>query len=531
MSESFVVTPGGRRAAEFVQKVPPGALVHVAEGRMRHVTQAGELLRDVGPVPPHEEGVPLMPANVVHPPGESPDFGTGWITNANFQSGTPLKSFLTTWVVPGTPQTRNGQLLYLFNGLQNSSMILQPVLQWGDNGLFGGDHWCVASWYADGQDGAASYSSPVTVKVGDKLVGRMTRVTDTGPLGAVWTCEFVGIADSELMIFTTDELLDCVETLECYSITHASDYPSSTETRMGAIAITDEDGTAPALGWSAVDSVTDCGQHTVIVNDSPTDGEVQLWYRDDILPGAALAQGRWTTIILGHELIPMPDGNVLDWNALIGDWRLWRYDAASVHDVLPGGPIASGQWHTIRSGHQLIPMPDGNVLDWVPGDGSWRLWQYDAASVHDVLPGNPLASGDWQTIRSGHQLIPMADKHVLDWVPADGTWRLWNYDAASVHDVLPGAPIASGVWSTIVPGHDLIRMPDGRVLDWVPADGTWRLWNYDATSVHDVLPGAPVAIGNWFSIQAPQQLIVMHEGNVLDWNPLTGGWRLWRYKA
>ena len=87
-----------------------------------------------------------------------------------------------------------------------------------------------------------------------------------------------------------------MQTLECYSISRASDYPSSTDTRMRAIAITDADGTAPALGWSAVDKVTDCGQHTVIVNDSPTKGEVQLWYRDDVLPGAALAQGHWTTI-------------------------------------------------------------------------------------------------------------------------------------------------------------------------------------------------------------------------------------------
>src|SRR5207245_8057004 len=110
------------------------------------------------------------------------------------------------------------------------------------------------------------------------LVGRMTRVTGqlgTLPLGAVWTCEFVGIADSKLSIFTTDELLDCVETLECYSISRASDYPSSTDTRMRAIAITNEDGTAPVLDWSAVDTVTDCGQHTVIINDSPKKGEVQ----------------------------------------------------------------------------------------------------------------------------------------------------------------------------------------------------------------------------------------------------------------
>jgi len=90
--------------------------------------------------------------------------------------------------------------------------------------------------------------------------------------------------------------------------------------------------------------------------------------------------------------------------------------------------------------------------------------------------------------------------------------------------------VASGTWKTIVSGHTLVRMPDGRVLDWVPGDGTWRLWNYDASSVHDVLPGAPVDIGNWFSIHVPQQLIVMHDGKVLDWDQLTGDWRLWRYQ-
>jgi hypothetical protein len=532
MSKKFVITPGGRRAAELVQQVAPDEVVHVTDGRMRHVTRAGQLLRDVGPVPPHEPGVPLMPANVMQPPEQLPDFGTGWITFANFPSSTPLKSFLTTWVVPGVPQTQNGQLVYLFNGLQNSSMILQPVLQWGDNGIFGGDHWCVASWYADGQDGAASYTSPVTVHVGDTLVGRMTRVTGTSglPLGAVWTCEFVGIADSKLTILTTDELLDCVQTLECYSITRASDYPSSTDTRMRGIAITDSDGTAAPLSWSPIDKITDCGQHTVIVDNSPSNGEVQLWYRDDILPGSAVAQGRWKTIVLTHELIPMHDGKVLDWVPGDGTWRLWNYDASSTHDVLPGNPVASGQWQTIRSGHQLIPMHDGKVLDWKPADGTWRLWQYDASSTHDVFPGNAVASGQWQTIRSGHQLVPMADGKVLDWVPGDGTWRLWNYDASHVHDVLPGNQVASGTWKTVVSGHTLVRMPDGRVLDWVPGDGTWRLWNYDATSVHDVLPGSPVDIGNWFSIHAPQQLLVMHDGKVLDWDPLTGDWRLWRYQ-
>ena len=484
MSDQFVVTPGGRRSAKLVHEVATGTLVHVADGRMRHVTPAGELLRDVGPMPPHTARVPLMPANVVLPPVRSPALGTGWITNANFQSPKPLKSFVTTWVVPAAPATNDNQLLYLFNGLQTSSLILQPVLQWGNNGSFGGAGWCVASWLADGQNGPASHSPPVNVNPGDTLIGRITHDLDLAPplfpfRGTQWSCEFVGIASSGISVVVTDEFLDCVETLECYSISRASDYPRSLVTAMTAIAITNQDGTAPALSWAAVNRVTDCGQHTVIISDSATNGEVQLWYRDDILPGAAVAQGHWNTIVSGHE---------------------------------------------------LIPMPDGHVLDWVPGNGTWRLWNYNAASTADVLPGNPVASGTWKTIVTGHKLIPMPDGHVLDWVPGDGTWRLWNYNAASVQDVLPGNPVASGTWKSIVTGHELVVMHDGRVLDWVPGDGTWRLWNYSAASVQDVLPGTPVDIGNWASINAPQQLIAMHDGKVLDWNPRTGDWRLWTYQ-
>jgi hypothetical protein len=533
MSDQFVITPGGRRAAKLVQEVAPGTLVHVADGRMRHVTPAGEHVRDVGPMPPHEKGVPLMPANVVQPPVQSPDFGTGWITSADFKSKKPLQSFVTTWVVPAAPATNDKQLLFLFNGLQNSSSILQPVLQWGYNGKFGGAGWCVSCWLADGKGGPGSYSPPVNVNVGDTLTGRMTRSHDLPPpsRSVQWNCEFVGIAKAGISAVVDEEFLDCVETLECYYISRASDYPRAMVTVMSAIAITNKDGTSPALGWTPIDWVTDLGQHTVIVSDSATSGEVQLWYRDDILPGAAVAQGRWRTIGTGHELIPMPDGHVLDWVPLDGTWRLWNYDPASTADVLPGQPVASGKWTSIVTGHVLIPMPDGHVLDWVPVDGTWRLWNYDPASTADVLPGNPVASGKWTSIVAGHLLIPMPDgHHVLDWVPADGTWRLWNYDATSTADVLPGNPVASGKWTSIVTGHTLIVMHDGRVLDWVPADGTWRLWNYDGASITDVLPGQPVDAGYWASINAPQQLIAMPDGKVLAWNPQTGDWSLWTYQ-
>lgn len=124
-----------------------------------------------------------MPRNVVsvHPEGALPELvpslGTGWITYAfwNNATGNPITSFKTAWRVPPNPMGSDGQLIYLFNGIQNSTMIYQPVLQWGNNGAFGGNYWCVASWYADGQNGQAFYSQHTQVSVNQMLVGLMTQ--------------------------------------------------------------------------------------------------------------------------------------------------------------------------------------------------------------------------------------------------------------------------------------------------------------------------------------------------------------------
>jgi hypothetical protein len=249
----------------------------------------------------------------------------------------------------------------------------------------------------------------------------------------------------------------------------------------------------------------------------------------DILPGNPVAQGRWQSIVSGHELVPMIDRRVLDWEGDDGSWRLWNYDPASAGDILPGNPVAQGQWNSINGGHTLIPMIDGRVLDWVELDGSWRLWNYDASATADVLPGDPVAQGQWDSIRLFHKLIPMHDGRVLDRYTEDGSWRLWNYDPASTGDILPGEPVAQGQWSTIGGGDELIPMDDGRVID-LQADGSWRLWNYDPASTSDIFPGDPVAQGQWSTIDTDHQLILMGDGRVLDWLPDDGSWRLWNYR-
>jgi hypothetical protein len=268
------------------------------------LSQSGEVLADFGMIHPRSGGRPLMPENIVHPDYPEaelnvPALGSGWITDAYWnRPSTPISFFSTSWAVPPAPATQSGQLIYLFNGIQNSTMIYQPVLQWGNNGSFGGNYWCVATWYADGQTGAAFHSTPVTVSSGDQLTGVMT-LTGQSALGFSYNGYFQGIANSGYAITNVAELWQAVETLECYGMTQCSDYPAADKTQMTAINI--QTGTTPAtVAWTVENRVTDCGQHTLIFdNDATGQGEVDLWYRNGpfwtVGAGTVAAGANWTS--------------------------------------------------------------------------------------------------------------------------------------------------------------------------------------------------------------------------------------------
>ncbi len=278
MQDDMVRTPGGIRARSVVHKVEAGTVLDGADGRLRNLDAAGTVLSDFGVVERRTHGMPLMPLHIAHPDRPAPAFGTGWITYASWtnSTGNPVSLFSTQWVVPPEPIARAGQTIFLFNGIQNSTMIYQPVLQWGSSAAGGGNYWAVASWYADGQGGPAFHSNLVQVKPGELLTGIMTLTSQSGTQFS-YNCEFQGIANSGLPISNVDQLTWCIETLECYGIEGASSYPVTFRTPMKAIDIM-TGATHPAISWAPTNSITDCGQHTVVVNNSSTNGEVDLCY-------------------------------------------------------------------------------------------------------------------------------------------------------------------------------------------------------------------------------------------------------------
>lgn len=285
LDEQFVLTPGGYRSKTKVHFIKHGNSLRLVEGRHKEMDPDGKEVADHGAFESRPKGLPVMPRNVLRAKRRVPGLGSGWIAYADWTNttGSPVSLFGTTWTVPPVPRTSSGQTIFLFNGIQNSSMIYQPVLQWGPSAAGGGPYWAVASWYAGGQGSSSHYSELVQVDPGTVLQGVMV-LTGQSARGFSYECHFLGIAKTELVIQDVPELTWCIETLEAYGINQASDYPATTATAFTKIIL--ETGTNPAadaaLAWTPVDSVTDTGQHAIVVSNANPGGEVSIYYNDNV---------------------------------------------------------------------------------------------------------------------------------------------------------------------------------------------------------------------------------------------------------
>jgi hypothetical protein len=212
---------------------------------------------------------------------EPADQSGGWATWAtwNNQTGQPIDSFVTAWVVPPPPATQSGQLVYLFNGLQNpaGSEILQPVLQWGVSGAGGGNFWTVSSWHVDSQNHA--YCTPsIPVNPGDLMSGIMTQTAALSDGTLNYNCQFEGLPATSLMALGLPELTAAEETLEAYGLTGAGDYPAVASTKMTQIGLT-VGGNRTSLTWQAATMQNPLyGEHTVVPSNANPGGEVDLFY-------------------------------------------------------------------------------------------------------------------------------------------------------------------------------------------------------------------------------------------------------------
>lgn len=181
----------------------------------------------------------------------------------------------------------------------------------------------------------------------------------------------------------------------------------------------------------------------------------------------------------GDTIVPRRPGVTIGQRTTLSRGDVEAAYAMYAPDPLPGPALAEGTWQTIRSGHRLVPLVGGRVLDWEPASGGYRVWRYDPTATGDPFPGDPVVSGTWRTIRTGHELVALSADRVLDWEPANGGYRVWAYDPTltGAVDPLPGAPTTRGSWASVRTGHELLVLPGGAAaLDWEAGSGHFRVW-------------------------------------------------------
>jgi hypothetical protein len=291
VNSELVLTPGGWRPRSQVHSVESGHHISGKGGRLRKVeTSTGEIVEDYGETSKDQH--PRITPPKKKPDPSAPLTDTGWILNTGWSnlSGEPIAYFSTSWAVPSAPPADDNQVIFLFNGLEQSGdgstplgpYILQPVLQWGNSYAGGGNYWAITNWYVNGPGGTALYTSPlIQVNPGDVLQGVMTLTGQSGS-DFSYKSSFIGYPGVDLTVTDIDELKWACETLECYGLSQCSDYPDAQLTVMYDIEIKTGSSVATstdaAVAWQAVTNFADCGQNCVIVSNNSPGGAVNLYY-------------------------------------------------------------------------------------------------------------------------------------------------------------------------------------------------------------------------------------------------------------
>jgi hypothetical protein len=132
--------------------------------------------------------------------------------------------------VPSNPSAADG-LNYLFNGIEPTSedYILQPVLQWGWNGYFGGNYWVIASWLVG--TSIVFYGTPEGVSPGDTLYG-YTWITGESDGDFSWEVYVYDATNGANSLITADSWglqwnWAFAGVLESYNISSCSQFPST----------------------------------------------------------------------------------------------------------------------------------------------------------------------------------------------------------------------------------------------------------------------------------------------------------------
>lgn len=336
-----ITTPEGPMPSSSVHLLESGYHLSFQNGHVYKIhTQSGKLAEDFGEIKRSVTNNNRFqhfnrPAGGINTNGAaqliSPPSGNGWVTWAEWgnTNGQPINYFSTSWLVPSAPTTNDGQLIFIWNGLEPfdvllnnpNNMVLQPVLQWGSNNTFGGQYWVISNWCV--WNGGAAYTTPQSVGVGTNLQGVLTYTGRQADGSYNYLCSFTGYSNSmnitEGNVYANHTIPNiplqswAYEVLEVLNVPQQTDYPGQSSVTMGSISLqTGPPGvyTPAALNWTPEiqSAISTLGESTTIYNNNSTGtGQVGLFFHTPpVITGATVVNGIATL----YSAVPTATGTI-----------------------------------------------------------------------------------------------------------------------------------------------------------------------------------------------------------------------------
>jgi hypothetical protein len=300
-----------------------------------------------------------------------PTISWDWVEDLTDFYSTNLGEQTSTWVVPQSPISHDGQTNYFFPGMGN---IMQPVMGWGADYPTG---WGIASWVCCSP---AAESAAIQVSPGDLISGTITQNCSAGTSSCgSWKVTTTDVTTGQTTTLNAeptqgDQNEAVGGVLEVYNIAQCSDYPPDGEIVFNSYFYDYNGNQVSNLNWNGAATTTDSPQ----CNYSAT---ASTW--SDMV----LTYGTVPNLNGAHTLIPLYDsglrlddlhsgtgaGNTIDiWTANGTGAQSWVFNNANVS---PAGyyniAVSYGGYCMTASG-----SGSGSPVQLDPCDGSSaQAWQ------------------------------------------------------------------------------------------------------------------------------------------------------------
>ena len=230
---NYIVTPYGFFHPSCVSHLAKGDVLRHGEGAIQRANGTFESIPQCAF--PHFEADGTKVVGNVKAAGdgtsEPPYIGHAWVEYASIHTSANYGQIYAEWDVPAAPASNDGQIVYLFNGLEAYSgdvTIIQPVLGWNSDYA---SAWGIAAWNCC-ENGTVVEATPARVNPGDHLEGYVFNNCTAGTK----TCNSWDIVILDTQNGNFSQLLDTSNfgqtfnwafggVLEVYYISQCRDYP------------------------------------------------------------------------------------------------------------------------------------------------------------------------------------------------------------------------------------------------------------------------------------------------------------------